>query len=113
MEDYLEHLESVLGSETIKTMLLEFKSDSVKVLDDLIQSVEALNKKDIVAYAHELKGMSLNVGAETLAELSLEIENIARTSTKTELAQNDFIYSIISDITDEIETINEFISSKV
>lgn len=113
MKDYLDHLESLLGTENINQLLNEFRINSLIILDDLTQSIEALNKNNIIEYSHELKGVSLNIGAETLAELSLEIENIARTSTKTELAQNNFIYTILSDITDEIEKINEFISSKV
>ncbi len=113
MEDYLDHIESIIGTSSLKNLLLEFEESSLDLLDNLIQSIESLNKNKIIQCAHEMKGMFLSIGAEKLAELSHDIEDIARTSTKHELSQNNYIYSICSDLTDEIEKINEFIKQKI
>jgi HPt (histidine-containing phosphotransfer) domain-containing protein len=109
MDDYLKHLESIIGTDSLKNLLLDFEHCSLITLDNLSQSIESLNKNKIIEYAHEMKGMCLTIGAEKLAELSLEIEDIARTSTKHELSQNNYIYTVFSDLTDEIENINDFI----
>lgn len=113
MDDYLKHLESIIGTYSLKNLLLDFEQYSLIVLDNLSQSIESLNKNKIIQYSHELKGMFLTIGAENLAELSLEIEDIARTSTISELSQNNYIYTVFSDLTDEIENINDFIKQRI
>lgn len=113
MEDYLDHLETIVGTSSMRDVVRDLQSESARVHDNLVQCIEALNRGGIIANAHELTGLCLTIGAEVLAEWSAEVEDIARTSSVMELSQNQYIFGLCSDIGDGLDMVNEFIKSKM
>ena len=74
------------AADVIADVIAVFQADSAARLANLAEAVEACNWKQIRAEAHALKGSSLQVGAEAMAGVCLQLEHI-KSENPSEAAQ--------------------------
>jgi len=64
------------GDEEIAEVIAEsFVSDAPEMLQALRDAIDAGNAKDILLYAHKIKGSGLNIGAKKLGEKAAPVED--------------------------------------
>lgn len=92
MRDYL--LGTFEGDEDLTTMVLDlfFDEDIPEVQVKLATAIAAENFEEVIREGHTLKGAAANVGAESLREIALDIENAGRAQNiaKAQARAGDF-----------------------
>lgn len=75
--DNLNLLKSVIGSD-LKPILLSFLEITPAVVEKLGLAISNQDAKQVQHQAHTLKGSAANVGALTLPEICLKLEDMGR-----------------------------------
>lgn len=74
----LKELEELGGREFLHTMIEKFVEEALKNVSLIEQALDSQDLMKIQEAAHGLKGISRNMGADSLAQLALEIETACK-----------------------------------
>jgi len=80
--------------------------------DDIINIIKALtehNHKEALLIAHTFKGVTANIGAQQLNELSIELEKCLKSSHKPEQQCTGILNTAAQRLNDDIDNINKFL----
>jgi PAS domain S-box-containing protein len=97
-----EH-QSNLSSELVQTFL----SNAPQRLADLSVAAEALDSDALERAAHTLRGASISIGANRLAELLLEYESIARNGAP------ETVTAHVSEVVDELKRVTNILENQL
>lgn len=75
--EMLQELRSVMGSD-FATLLQSFLTDSRQRIDAIAAAIAAADAEALRRAAHSFKGSTSNMGAQRLAELCRQLEDIGR-----------------------------------
>lgn len=88
----LKELEDLGGREFLQSMVQRFVEDALQCVTLLEQASDSLDLAQIQEAAHGLKGISRNMGADSLAQIASELEKACKQGNEAALAT--FQYTI-------------------
>lgn len=91
---YFERSRNELGPGFIR-ILGYYREDGAKSIAQIEQAMREMNAVALVLPAHTLKGESRQFGAEPLAEIAENIENVARTCVETHRFPDELVPEVV------------------
>ncbi len=91
---YFERSRNELGPGFIR-ILGYYREDGAKSIAQIEQAMREKNAVALVLPAHTLKGESRQFGAEPLAEIAENIENVARTCVETHRFPDELVPEVV------------------
>ncbi len=102
----LEELIGEIGAENIPELMAAYRKDIERNLGLIRSAVSEADRQAMARSAHSLKGIALNLGADTLARQMDALEQRCRAGATVEFqAEYEAIASTLSDLTKEVESI--------
>ena len=103
--DNIRALSRERGDALVQKVIMAYVDDTPQHLHTLRQAIAGLDPNNLRRAAHSLKSSSANVGADTLAQMCKEMEQLGRTET-TEGASG-----ILTDMEQEFQAVRQSLSA--
>ncbi len=84
----LKELEELGGHEFLQTMIQKFVDDALECVTFIEEASNSQDLGKVQETAYGLKGISRNMGADSLAELAFELENACKTGNENSFSSS-------------------------